>query len=56
LENIGLFEENIKEVKIRGSPGCSNHALAEFMFPRKMDRAKSGASNSGETTSCCLKN
>lgn len=36
-----LFEENIKEVKIRGSLGCISQALVEFMIPRNTDPTKS---------------
>ena len=34
-------EEIMTEVKIRGSLGCSDHALAEFMISRKMGLTKS---------------
>lgn len=34
-------DELIKEVKIGGSLGCSNHALMEFLISRNMGLAKS---------------
>lgn len=34
-------DELIKEVKIRGSLGCSNCTLVEFMISRNVDMAKS---------------
>jgi len=36
-------EESIREVKIGGSLGCSDHALVEFVILKNADLAKSRA-------------
>ena len=36
-------EESIREVKIGGSLGCSDHALVEFVISKNVDLAKSRA-------------
>ena len=37
-----IAEELIKEVKIGGSLGCSDHALVEFMISRNVGLVKNG--------------
>ena len=40
-------EESIREVKIGGSLGCSNHALVEFVMLKNAGPAKSRAKDLG---------
>ena len=35
-------EKIVKDIKIGASPGCSNHALVEFMILRNVNVTKSG--------------
>ena len=35
-------EKIVKDIRIRGSLGCNNHALVEFMISRNADLTKSG--------------
>jgi len=39
---LNSVEEIIKDIKIRGSLGCSDHGLVEFMILRNVVLVKSG--------------